>query len=84
MIDPIRQRETQDLAGPIVEEMLSRMVRCGIAPHETAQILIMTGAGLLAGALGPKHAGYEMREVAVAVADWIGKIAVNLEGRQTN
>lgn len=79
-----RQAEVQALAGPIIEETLARLVRCGIAPHEAAQCLIMTGAGLLAGALGPRHAGYEMREVAEAVGGWIGTIAEKLEARDTH
>lgn len=79
-----RQAEVQALAGPIIEETLGRLVRCGIAPHEAAQCLIMTGAGLLAGALGPKHAGYEMHQVAEAVGSWINTIAERLDARDTH
>ena len=81
MIDPQRQTEVQDLAGPVVDEFLARMVRCGIAPHEAAQILILTGAGLLAGSLGPRHAGYAVDEVAEAVGGWIRQIAGTYEAR---
>lgn len=81
MIPHERQEEVRALAGPIIEEMLGRLVRCGIAPHEAAQLLIMSGAGLLAGSLGPKHAGYAMGEVAEAVGTWIHQIANAYEKR---
>jgi hypothetical protein len=84
MIPHERQEEVRALAGPIIEETLGRLVRCGIAPHEIAQIMIMTGAGLLAGALGPKHAGYAMGEVAEAVGSWIHSIGEKLEARETH
>lgn len=79
-----RQNEVRALAEPIVEETLSRLVRCGIAPHEIAQIMIMTGAGLLAGSLGPKHAGYTLAEVADAMAGWIHGIAKTYDSRETH
>ena len=79
MISPERQNEVRALAEPIVEEMLARLVRCGIRPHEAAQLLVLTGAGLLAGALGPKHAGYELREVAGSVSGWLEGLASTIE-----
>jgi hypothetical protein len=84
MIDPERQAEVTALAGPVIEETLARLARCGIHPHESAQFLILTGAGLLARALGPKHAGYAVGEVAEAVGGWIHQIAAQLDAKSTN
>jgi len=60
------------------------MRNAGIQPHEIAQILVLNGAGLLSAALGPKHAGYEMKEVADAVGTWIHGIGVNLHRNETH
>lgn len=75
MIDLDRQNEVQALSGPVIEEAIARMSRCGIAPHEIAQLLVLTGAGLLAGALGPKGAGYALLDLADHSAQWIRAIA---------
>lgn len=81
MISQERQNEVRALVEPIVDEMLARLVRSGIRPHEAAQLLVLTGAGLLAGSLGPKHAGFELREVAGAVSGWMQGLASTVEKR---
>lgn len=70
-----RQNQVRALAEPMIEEAISRMVNAGIAPHEIAQIMILQGAGLLTAALGPKHAGYDLRTVAQHTSAWIEGIA---------
>lgn len=79
-----RQNEVQDLAGPILDEFLARLVACGIRPHEAGQLLVLQGAGLLAGSLGPRRAGYALGEVAEGVSGWIHKIAADYEKRDTH
>lgn len=75
-----RQTEVQALAEPTIEEAIARMANAGLAPHEIAQALILTGAGLLAGTLGPKGAGHDLHNIADATAKWIRQIADHIEG----
>ena len=59
-----RQNEVQALFGPVLDEAIARMADAGIARHETAQAMSLTGAGLLAASLGAKGAGANLRTVA--------------------
>jgi hypothetical protein len=79
MNDHTRQNEVQALSGPVIEEAIARLSNAGIAPHEIAQALVLTGAGLLAGSLGPNGAGHNLRCVADTTSAWIRKIADSLE-----
>lgn len=79
MTDTTRQREVQAIAEPIIEETIARLANAGIASHETAQAMILTGAGLLAGSLGPKNAGHDLRNVADSTARWIRQIAEEID-----
>jgi hypothetical protein len=74
-----RQNDIQALTGPTIEEAIARMSNAGIAPHEIGQALILTGAGLLTAALGPKGAGYEIRHVSAATTEWLARIAAHLD-----
>lgn len=74
-----RQSEVQALSGPSIEEAISQMANMGIERQEIAQALILTGAGLLAGALGPKGAGHELRTVAELIPAWINRISDTIE-----
>ena len=75
------QTETQALAEPIIEESIARMANAGLTGPQIAQSLILTGAGLLAGALGPKQAGHDLHNVADQTAAWIRQIADGIENR---
>lgn len=79
MTDQTRQTEAQAIAEPIIEETIARLTNAGLAPHQTAQALILTGAGLLAGSLGPNGAGHDLHAVAHTTAAWICQIAERLE-----
>lgn len=76
-----RQTEVQALSGPMLEEAIGRMANAGLQSHEIAQSLILTGAGLLAGSLGPQGAGHDLRAVAAQVSDWIAEVAKGIEAR---
>lgn len=76
------QNDAQATAEPIIEEAIARMSNAGLAPHAIAQSLILTGAGLLAGSLGPKGAGHDLNAVADATAAWIRQIAKATEARE--
>lgn len=80
-IAPERADEIRALADPVIEECIARLVNCGIAPHEIAQMLVLQGAGLLAASLGPKHAGFDLRTVAQHSAAWIEQIAAHYEAK---
>lgn len=81
MTDPTRQTEVQALSGPMLEEAIGRMANAGIRSHEIAQALILTGAGLLAGSLGPKGAGHDLRTVAAQLETWLQEVADKIEAR---
>lgn len=76
-----RQTEVQAITGPTIEEAISRMSNAGIAGHEIAQSLILTGAGLLTASLGPKGAGFELRAVADRTAAWLRDVAEAYEAQ---
>jgi len=75
------QRDIQATAEPIVEEAIGRLANAGLAPHEIAQSLILTGTGLLAGSLGPQGAGHDLRAVAAKTSEWIEEIARATEAK---
>lgn len=77
MIDT--QTEVQAVSEPVLEEAIARLVNAGLAPHRIAQAMILTGAGLLAGSLGPKGAGHDLRNVAEKTSSWIWHIADEIE-----
>jgi len=74
-----RQAEVQAIAEPIVEESIARLINAGLAGPEIAQALILTGAGLLAGTLGPEGAGHDLRHVAEATSRWMRQIADRID-----
>lgn len=76
-----RQTEVQALSGPMLDEAIGRMANAGLKSHEIAQALILTGAGLLAGSLGPHGAGHDLRAVATQVSEWITEVAKGIEAR---
>lgn len=82
MTEQTSQTETQAIAEPVIEETIARLSNAGLAPHEIAQSLILTGAGLLAGSLGPRGAGHDLNTVAEATAAWIHRIAEKIEERE--
>jgi len=75
------QKEAQAIVEPVIEETIARLSNAGLAPHEIAQSLILTGAGLLAGSLGPKGAGHDLRAIAVKTAEWIEEISSRTEAK---
>lgn len=79
MTDTTRQAEVQALAEPTIEEAIARMANAGLSAPEIAQALILTGAGLLAGSLGPKGAGHDLRAIADKTGRWIHEIAEQVE-----
>jgi hypothetical protein len=74
-----RQDDVQALTGPTLDEAISRMANAGISAHEIGQALILTGAGLLTAALGPKGAGYEIRHVSAVTTEWLARIAAHCD-----
>lgn len=82
MTEQTSQTEAQALAEPMIEETIARLSNAGLASHEIAQTLILTGAGLLSGSLGPKQAGHDLRAVSAAMAQWIDQIAEKIEARE--
>lgn len=81
MTDQTKQTEAQAIAEPIIEETIARLSNAGLTGPEIAQAMILTGAGLLAGSLGPKHAGFAMRDVADKAHAWMLEIAEQIENR---
>jgi hypothetical protein len=79
MTDQNRQREAQAIAEPMLEETIARMSNAGLQGHEIAQALVLTGAGLLAGSVGPKGAGHDLRAVAKSTAAWMTHMADQIE-----
>ncbi len=79
-----RQREVQDIAGPIIEEMAARLHRAGLTGPEAAQALILHGAGMLARSLGPKGAGHAMHHVADKAAAWMRDVGDTLDKRDNH
>ena len=75
------QRDIQATAEPIVEEAIARLANAGLTGPEIAQSLILTGAGLLAGSLGPQGAGHDLRAVAAKTSRWIEEIARATEAK---
>lgn len=82
MTEQTSQTEAQAIAEPVIEETIARLSNAGLVPHQIAQSLILTGAGLLAGSLGPKGAGHDLDKVAEATALWIRQIAEKVEARE--
>lgn len=81
MTDQTKQTEAQAIAEPVIEETIARLHNAGLTGPEIAQSLILTGAGLLAGTLGPKRAGFAMRSVADKAHAWMLEIAGQVENR---
>jgi len=81
MTDHNRQTEAQAIAEPIIEESIARLANAGLAPHEIAQALILTGTGLLAGSLGPQGAGHDLRAVAEKTSEWLDELARATEAK---
>ena len=79
MTDQTKQTEAQAIAEPVIEESIARLSNAGLTGPEIAQALVLTGAGLLAGSLGPKGAGHDLREVAAKLTSWIEEIAGQVE-----
>jgi len=76
-----RQKETQAISEPMIEEAISRMANAGLTAPEIAQALILMGSGMLARSLGPKGAGHAMRNVADKAGAWMHSIADQIERR---
>lgn len=74
-----RQAEVQALAEPTIEQAIGQLANMGLDSAEIAQALILTGAGLLAGAMGPKGAGHDLRTVAEMIPAWINRIGDTIE-----
>jgi hypothetical protein len=74
-----RQSEVQAITEPMMEEMIARMANAGIDKHEIGQALVLTGAGLLTAALGPRGAGHTLRAVSEHTAAWLERIAAAVE-----